>query len=686
VPRPVPPARRDPFVEILHGEEVPDPYRYLEDPDGAETRAFIEAENTVTEAFLSGVSSREAIRARLTELWDYPKRGLPQEHAGRYLQWRQQGLENQPVLYLLETPGTDGRVLLDPNRLSEDGTVAVTGISLNLDGTRMAYATSVGGSDWRTWHILDVESGLDLPDVLEWSKFTGAAWHPDGDGLYYGRLAQPESGEELSGETRDTRIVFHRLGTPQDSDTEVWSAPDEPEWLPEVDSSEDGRLMFISVVHGTSPENQLHVLDHTHPERGLQTVCPDFALAAAVIGNIGDTLIVLTDADAERQRVVAVELADPERAHWQELVAEQEDTLLDAHHVGGQLLCHYLHDVNSRLALYSIARTPLGEIPIPPGRHVGGISGRADSASVFYSTSGFVDSGSVSEFDLETQTTTVIHPPAAAIDPEDFITTQVFVDSTGGARVPVFLTHRRDVSPNSAVPTLLYGYGGFNIALTPHFSASMALFVERGGLLAYANLRGGGEYGRSWYDAGRLEHKQNVFDDFMACARALVDLGWTRPDRLAINGGSNGGLLVGACLVQHPEVFGAAIPEVGVLDLLRFHRFTIGWAWTSDYGDPDDPEQYKWVRAYSPLQNLREGVAYPATLIVTGDHDDRVVPAHSFKFAAALQHAQGGPAPILLRVETSAGHGMGKPTAKIIAERTDVLAFIEAALGVSASG
>ncbi|HKH87254.1 MAG TPA: prolyl oligopeptidase family serine peptidase, partial [Acidimicrobiales bacterium] len=662
--------------------------RWLEDTDAPETRAWISAENALTAAFLAGVPSREAIRSRLTELWDYPRFGVPFERGGSWFQTRQTGLQNQPTLFVMDSADGQGRVLLDPNLLSEGGTVAVTSLQVTEDGTLLAYATSEGGSDWRTWHVREVATGLDRPDVVEWSKFGGAAWRRDGSGFYYVGMERPTAGTEYLAESRGARLLFHRLGTPQSSDTVVYLPPD-PDWLPHPAVSDDDRYLVISIGRGTFPEARIEVLDLEHPEGGLQPLIADFESRAVVITNEGTSFSLLTDHEAERRRVVAVELSSPERAQWREIIPETADTLLEAHFYGGRFVCHYLRDAHSVLRVHEVGGAHLRDIPVAglssltggAAEHEG-IEGRATSDDVNFGLTSFTDAGSLWRHELGTGGTSLVRSSAARIEPEDFVTEQVRVPSDDGTLVPMFLAHRRDVRPDGQTPVLLYGYGGFDIPITPSFTVAQVVWMERGGLLAVANLRGGGEYGRAWHDAGRLANKQNVFDDFCACARWLAGSGWSRADRIAINGGSNGGLLVGACLTQHPELFGAGVAEVGVLDMLRFHKFTIGWAWTSDFGSPEDPEQYQWLRRYSPLHNVHDGESYPPTLLMTGDHDDRVVPGHSFKFAARLQAAQGGDAPILIRVEESAGHGLGKPAVKQIAEQTDFLAFLETALGL----
>jgi prolyl oligopeptidase len=682
-------TRRDDQVDDYHGELIADPYRWLEDTYNPETRRWIEHQNERTEAFLRTAPSREAIRARLTELWDYPKFSVPFQRGGRWFQQRNSGLQNQSVLYVMGAPDDDsGRVVLDPNPMAEDGTVSVPAIAVSDDGTLLAYATSEAGSDWMTWHVREVSSGLERADVVEWSKYGTAAWRKDGSGFYYSATDRPAVGEEYTGQVGLLRIYFHVLGTPQFEDKLIFEAPDEPQWLPEVTVSEEGRFVIISISIGTAPESRIAVLDLSRPEAGWLPLVDDFSCLASVVTNVGTTFFVVTDDKAERHRLVAIDLDRPARTDWRQVVAERDAVLLGARNCGGKLVCHYLQDACSRLAVVELDGTPVRELTLPLIASVhsddrdGGLEGRAGSDLVHFELQSFTDSGTLWSHNVVTGDTRVVRGPAAPINVDDLVCEQVFVTADDGARVPLFLTHRRDVTATGGTPVLLYAYGGFNVPITPTFFKADMLFVERGGLLAVAVLRGGGEYGRSWYQAGRLAHKQQVFDDFCDCARWLVSSGWSRPERIAINGGSNGGLLVGACLTQHPELFGAAVPEVGVLDMLRFHKFTIGWAWKSDFGDPDDAEQYQWVRAYSPLHNVKPGVCYPPTLVTSGDHDDRVVPGHSFKFAATMQAAQppGCETVVLMRVESSAGHGHGKPTSKAVAERTDVLAFIETAL------
>jgi prolyl oligopeptidase len=692
-PRPV---RRSDQVDDHHGELVADPYRWLEDTNSPETAAWITAENELTEGWLSRVAARREIGRRLTELWDYPRCAAPFERGGRWFQRRNSGLQNQDVLYVANGPEDDGRVLLDPNELSEDGTTALASFEVTEDGELLAYAASRAGSDWRSWRVREVATGADRPDVVEWSKFSGASWRRDGSGFYYGAYDPPTPGAEYLEAAEPQRVAFHRLGTPQSEDEIVFAAPHEPEWVFAAVVSDDGRFLIISISRGTAPEAQLRVLDLEDPSRGLRPLVSNFSAKATYVANTGTTFYLLTDDRAERQRIVAVELGDPGRERWREVIGESAALLLTARPCGGRLVCHYLQDACSRLAVHGFDGAHVRDIPVPRVSSLlddaeggAGFEGRPHRSALHFAVTSFIDSGSLWQHDLDTGETRLIRAPAARIDPGALISEQVFVTADDGTRVPLFLTRRRDVQPDGAVPALLYGYGGFDIPITPWFSVAWAAFVERGGLLAVACLRGGGEYGRSWHRAGMLARKQRGFDDFCDCARWLASSGWSRPDRIAINGASNGGLLVGACVTQHPELFGAAAADVGVMDMLRFHRFTIGWAWKADYGDPEDPEQYRWVRAYSPLHNVEPGRRYPPILLTTGDHDDRVIPGHTFKFAATLQAAADTDAaaaamraPVLVRIETSAGHGHGLPTAKAIAQATDFLTFLAGTVGV----
>lgn len=683
-----PPTQAGPDADTYHGEVIADPYRWLETTSDPRTVAWIAAQNEVTEQVLGQVAERPSIRSRLTELASYARYGVPFERGGRWFQFRGDGLANQPVLYVMADPDETGRPLLDPNALAEDGTAAVSSAAVSSDGRLLAYSISVSGSDWQTWRVRDVESGEDLPDLVEWSKFGEAAWRKDGSGFYYSAPTRPPAGSEYLAEIGVRRIFFHKIGTSQSDDELVYATPAGANWHGAARVSDDGRFLVVAISDGTAPQSQLHVLDLADPAAELRPLIGDFDSIADLVTTKGSTFYLVTDYQAERKRLVAVRLDEPGRQHWTEIVGQGPDTLLAAYFFGGRFVCHYLRNAHSVLAVYEADGTNAGEIPLPGYSSVAdgcnitdGIAGRPDSDLVHFGVTSFAESGSLWSHRLATGETKLLRPSDAAIDPDGFVVEQVHVTSADGTDLTMFLTRRGDLRPDGNQPVLLFGYGGFDIPITPSFSVLHAGWLAGGGVLAVANLRGGGEYGRAWHDGGRLAVKQNVFDDLCACATWLASSGWSRPGRIAIYGRSNGGLLVGACLTQHPELFGACVVGVGVLDMLRFHRFTVGRSWVADFGNPDDRDEYRWLRAYSPLHNLRPGQRYPATLLLTADHDDRVVPGHSFKFAAALQAAQGGDAPTLIRIETSAGHGFGKPVAKVVSEAADVLSFLRLALG-----
>jgi prolyl oligopeptidase len=669
-------------VDDYHGERVADPYRPLEDSDAPETRAWIEAQNALAEEVLEGASARAEIRERLAEVWDHPRAGAPWRRGDHWFQLRNTGLQDQDVLWVSDVPGEGGRVLIDPNRLSSDGTTALTAVEVSEDGELVAYATSDAGSDWRTWRVRRTRTGEDLPDRMGWSKFASAAWAPDGGGFVYGRYPEPPPDAAYDAPNRNMELRFHRLGDDASADRVLLAVPEEPEWGFEPTVTADGRLLVVNVWRGTDPDNRVFVADLAEGDLAAATfrrVIPEPDASYLPIAGVGTMLYLLTDRDAPRGRVVALDTGDPD-SELREIVAEGPDAIEQARLVGDRLAIVTLHDAHHRLAIFETDGRHVADVALPEIGTIAELAGRREDPELFLTFMTFAAPARVLAVAMADGGVRQVAGASLRWDPSDFVTEQVFVDSADGTPVPLFLTHRRDVGPDGRTPTLLYGYGGFQIPVGPTFKPEWLTWMERGGLLAVASLRGGGEYGKAWHDAGRLANKQNVFDDFAACARWLAASGWTDAGRIGISGRSNGGLLVGASITQHPELFGAAVAEVGVMDMLRFHRFTIGWGWTSDYGSADDPEQYRWLRAYSPLHNLREGVAYPPTLVTTGDHDDRVVPGHSFKFAAALQAAHGGDGPIVIRIDTDAGHGVGKPVTKLVDERSDVLAFLELAL------
>jgi prolyl oligopeptidase len=668
-----------------HGTRVADPYRWLEDVDSPETRAWIAAQNAVTEAYLAEIPARGRLRQRLTELWNYPRAQAPVKRGGRYLQLRNSGLQNQDVLMVSESLGGEARVLLDPNALSPDGTTAIAAWSVSDNGRYLAYGTSTAGSDWMIWHVREVGTGQDLPDFLEWSKFSGAAWRPDGSGFYYCRYAPP-SGQAYTEINEGQQLYFHRLGEAQADDALVYERPDHKDWLFGAEVSEDGGYLVLHVSQGTDSRNRLFYQDLA--TGGTVELIAELKDHYAFLGNDGPRFYFYTNHAAPRGKIVALDVTRPGREGEETLIAEGEDTLQHALMVHDCFVALYLHDAYHQIRLFERDGTPSGEVTLPAvgsviSRFEFSLSGRRADNELFYSFSSFVYPPTVFRYDFASGQSQPLFAPPIAFDFAAYRTRQVLATSRDGTRVPMFLVHRRDLPAGGNHPTLLYGYGGFNVALTPEFSVDRLAWLEMGGVFALANLRGGSEFGEEWHRAGSLLNKQNVFDDFIACAEHLIATGLTSTPRLAIEGHSNGGLLVGACLTQRPDVFGAALPAVGVMDMLRFHKFTIGWAWVSDYGSPDDPEQFKALLAYSPLHNLRPGTVYPATLVTTADHDDRVVPGHSFKFAAAMQAAQGGDQPAVIRIQSDAGHGAGKPTAVEIAERADVLAFLARALGMT---
>ncbi len=677
-----PPAPTADQVDDYHGTAIADPYRPLEDADAPSSRAWIAAQNALTAGVLGEAPSRAAIRQRLGELWNVPRAGAPWRRGERWFQLRNTGLQDQDVLWTADGPEAEGRVLLDPNTLNDQGTTALRTLAASETGELVACAMSDAGSDWQTWEVRKVETGETLPDRIPWGKATAAAWTADDAGFFYGRFPEPPPDAPLAAPNRDMELRYHRLGTDATDDLLVFSSPGNPEWFFDPAVADDGRLLVLTVARGTDPENRIYVADLAN---GVDAAIVRPLLDAADarchhIDTVDGTMYLLTDRDAPLGRVIALDVDDPD--HAREIIGAGADALEDVRLVGNRLAAVYLHDAHHRLAMFELDGTPVAEVRLPAIGTIGEMTGRRSDDELYLAFMTFTAPPAVLAVSMADGTVREVGRPSLAWDPDDFVTEQVFVTSADGTQVPLFLTHRRDVAPDGEVPTLLYAYGGFQIAIGPTYKAAWLAWMERGGLLAVAALRGGSEYGKAWHDAGRLDNKQNVFDDFAACLRWLAASGWTRRERIGISGGSNGGLLVGATLTQHPELFGAAVPEVGVMDMLRFHKFTIGWAWTSDYGCAEDPEQFGTLLAYSPLHNVRPGTSYPPTLVTTGDHDDRVVPGHSFKFAAALQAAQSGDAPIIIRIDTDAGHGAGKPVHKLIDERADVLAFLELALGL----
>jgi prolyl oligopeptidase len=662
-----PETRRGDQVDTYHGVQVADPYRWLEQDvrESEEVRDWVEAENRVTFGYLESLPERAAIRERLTRLWNYERYSAPFKEGGRYFFSKNDGLQDQSVLYTQRSLLEEPRVLLDPNEWSKDGTVALGGFSVSPDGRLAAFARAEAGSDWRTWRVLEIDGGRVLDDEIRWVKFGDASWTRDSDGFFYPRYPEPREGTEYQAVAQDQKIYYHRIGTPQARDVLVYERPQQPDLGFDLQVSDDGRYLFLTEPYGMPVEIVSDQENDVYP-----------------VGNDGPMVYLVTDYGAPRQRVMAADLRNPAREGWREVIPESGDTLQGVSLLGNLFVATYLHDAKTLVRLYDLQGKPVRDVELPGIGSADGFGGHRADTETFYSFSSFATPPSVYRYDLVSGTSTLLHRAEVDLDPDDYEVSQVFYESKDGTRVPMFLAHKKGLEQGGANPTLLYGYGGFKISITPSFSTSRLAWMEMGGVLAVANLRGGGEYGEAWHAAGTKLRKQNVFDDFIAAAEWLIANRYTRPDKLAIQGGSNGGLLVGAAMTQRPDLFGAALPAVGVMDMLRYHRFTAGRFWIDDYGSADDPEELRALLAYSPYHNLEDGTEYPATLVTTADTDDRVVPGHSFKFAARLQHAQAGEEPVLIRIETRAGHGGGKPTSKLVEEVADEWAFLAEALGM----
>lgn len=669
-----PSAPQDSVADEFHGTTIADPYRWLEDASSQETRNWVNAQNTVTQDFLSDCPTRNELKERLTHLWNYERYSVPFQEGGHFFYFKNDGLQNQSVLYV------DDRVLLDPNTLSKDGTVALGSLAVSEDGKYLAYALSNAGSDWQTWHVKEIETGEDLEDILYWSKFSGASWAKDSSGFYYSRYDPPVKGEVFQQVNKFQKLCFHKLGTDQSHDEIVYERPDEPDWGFSGQVSEDGAWLVIHSWVGTDPKNRVFLKNLT-TSTPVQPFLTNFDASYSVRGNDGGQFYIQTDNNAPKGRVISVDAAYPDPAAWKTLIPETSETLEGVSLVGEKFFCIYLKDATTRVKVFSLTGESQSEVALPGLGSAYGFGGKRSKLDTYFSFTNFTTPTQIWRYDIATGQKSLWRQPNLEIDLSELTVEQVFVTSKDGTKVPLFLTRRKDAPQDGSNKVYLYGYGGFNVSLTPYFSVSSALWLERGGVLAVACLRGGGEYGEAWHDAGTKLQKQNVFDDFISCAEWLIQNNWTRSESLAIAGGSNGGLLVGACMTQRPELYGACLPAVGVMDMLRFSKFTIGWAWESDYGSVKNEKEFKALLAYSPYHNLKPGTRYPATLVTTSDHDDRVVPAHSYKFAARLQanQIQGGP-PTLIRVETDAGHGAGKPISKSIEEQADIYAFLERVL------
>ena len=721
-----PPATRGAQTDTYHGTSVADPYRWLEDTNDPATKAWVAAQNRLSEGYLAGIPERAAIRNRLTELWNYARTSAPFKEGDRYFFFQNTGLQNQSILYAQDRRNAAPRVLLDPNVLSPDGTVALSNVSASSDGQYLAYSLSTSGSDWQEIRVRDASTGRDLPDVVKWVKFSGIAWTHDNRGFFYSRYDEPSTGNALTNVNRNHKLYYHRLGRPQARDELIFDRPDQPEWLVYGDVSDDGHYLAIQIAQGSTDKTRLYFVDLDNPGRPKITnpvvrLLDKLDAEYEFVGNRGLIFYVKTNLNAPKGRIVAIPIDNPRPERWTTIVPESKDALVAASLAGEDLVVNYLEDARSSIRFFTPSRNirqqerrvperrtgsiyddtstaPIivrdrgqmggggfrlrGELPLPGIGTVGQINGKQGDDELFYTFTSFLYPTTAFRFDLDSRRNEAFRAPKVAFDATPYETRQVFFTSKDGTRVPMFITAKRGVALDGNNPVLLYAYGGFNISQTPSFAVQNLAWLEMGGIYAVANIRGGGEYGKDWHEAGTLGRKQNVFDDFIAAGEYLIAQRYTSKQKLAIRGGSNGGLLVGAVVNQRPDLFGAALPEVGVMDMLRFHKFTIGWAWVSDYGTADKAEDFKFLRAYSPLHNIRQGACYPPTLASTADHDDRVVPGHTFKYVAALQQAQGCPNPILVRIETKAGHGAGKPTNKQIEQAADRLAFLVKALNM----
>jgi prolyl oligopeptidase len=682
-----PETRRVEVVDDYHGIKVPDPYRWLEADvrESEEVAAWVVAQNKVARAYLDAIPIREKIEARLRELWNYERLSAPFVEGGRYFYTKNDGLQNQSVLYVADKYDAPGRVLVDPNKWSEDGTISMRSTSVSEDGRLLAYSRSEAGSDWQQIFVLDIDSGELRPDRIDWVRFGGVAWNKAGTSFYYSRYPEPAPGEKFQRVALNQMIYFHKLGSEQSDDVLIYRRPDHPDWSFGAGPTDDGKYLVLSISRSTDPQNQVYVRPADAAADAAWTeLIGDFENEFSFIGNDGPKFYFLTDLAAPTKRVVMMDINRPGRDHLTEIVPAAKGTLDSASVLSGKLILQYMEDVRPHVRVFDLAGKPPGEVQLPGFGSVGGFGGDQDDIETFYTFTSYNTPPSIYRYDVKTGESKFVRRPNVPLDPDQFAVEQVFYRSKDGTRIPMTLAFRKDLPRDRPQPTLLYGYGGYNISLTPGFSTDYAAWMELGGVLAVANLRGGGEYGEDWHLAGKTLKKQNVFDDFISAAEYLIAEKRTSREKLAIMGGSNGGLLVGAVMTQRPDLFGACIPMVGVMDMLRFHKFTAGQFWRDEYGSADDADEFKALIAYSPYHNAKEGMKYPPTLITTADTDDRVVPMHSFKFGAAMQRAQAGDAPILLRIESRAGHGSGTPISKQIEFTADRWAFLVKTLGMEA--
>lgn len=674
-----PKAKKTDVTDDYFGTKVADPYRWLEDDNAAETAKWVKAENKVTDAWLEKIPFRDEIRNRLTKLWNYPRYGVPFHKGKYYFFTKNNGIQNQSVLYIQDDLNAEPRVFLDPNQLSPDGTTALSNYKASRDGSYFAYAIAQAGSDWNEIYVIETASGKILSDKLEWVKFSDIAWK--GKGFYYSRYDKPGEGGELSSKNEFKKVYYHKIGKPQEKDQLIYENKNEPMRSYGAQTTSDENYLLIFETESTSG-NALFAKDLRKENGEFVKIADGFKFDYEVITNYNNQFIIRTNDGAPRYRLISVDLNNPAKDSWKVLVPEKDEVLQSAYPGGGMLICEYIKDATSKAYVYHADGSLMHEIVLPEPGTINDFESEREDGQAFFSFSSFTSPSTIYKYDIASNRAEIFHKSELEFDASEIVSEQVFYTSKDGTRVPMFLVHRSDVQLDGNNPVFLYGYGGFNISLTPGFSASRMVFIENGGIFAMANLRGGGEYGEEWHRAGTKLQKQNVFDDFFAAAEFLIEKNYTNPKKIAIAGGSNGGLLVGACMTQRPDLFAVALPAVGVMDMLRFHKFTIGWAWTDDYGSSENEEEFHYLLGYSPLHNLKAGTCYPATLVTTADHDDRVVPAHSFKFAATLQEKQSCEKPVLIRIETKAGHGAGKPISKMIDEAADMWSFTMYNLGM----
>jgi prolyl oligopeptidase len=659
-------------VDVYFGTEVPDPYRWLEDDNSAETKDWVIAQNEVTDAFLETIPFRESIRQRLEKLWNYPRMGAPFREGDYYFYTFNNGLQNQDVIFIKSSLEAEGTVFLDPNTFSGDGTVSLTAFSVSKDGKYVGYGISRGGSDWNEFFVKEIATGNQLDDHLKWIKFSGLSWYKDG--FFYNRYNEPKAGDQLKGKNVNSKLYYHKAGTSQDKDVLVYEDPQHPARSFNGSVSQDETYLIISVVESTTG-NAVYYKDLTNRRSEITPMVETFDKDYGYVGNVGSRLYFLTNLDAPKYRLVAMDVAD-ENPQWIEIIPENKDMVLTGvQFANGNLIAGYQKDAHDLLFVYSKQGELMHEIVLPGVGTVGGISAKDKYEEIFYVYTSFNYPATIFKYDMKSNTSTLYYKPDVDFDSGNYETKQVFYTSKDGTQVPMFIVHRKGLKLDGKRPTLLYGYGGFNVTYTPAFSIRNLIWLENDGIYVLANIRGGGEYGEEWHQAGTILKKQNVFDDFIAAAEYLIDNKYTSNKKLAIFGGSNGGLLVGAVTNQRPDLFAVAIPAVGVMDMLRFHKFTIGHYWVTDYGSSEDSVQFEYLYKYSPLHNIKSGVEYPAVMVTTADHDDRVVPAHSFKYIATLQEKHTGKNPVLIRIETDAGHGAGKPISKSIEELADMWSF-----------